>query len=392
MQIIRRVGIALLMLLIVVSVAQADFKKTKIAVLDFSLQGNNFETTDMGKIVAEWFITAMVKEGRFEVVERGMLQKIIAEQKLAMSGVVDESTATQLGKVLGVKVVITGTVMQLQGITEINARIIDVESASIITAENVRSSSTASLQQMVVQMSEKIIKNFPLEGYIVQRKKQNVTIDLGRRAGVRVGMEFMVYKEGNVIKHPKTGEVLDVEQIETGKLKIKSVRGKISEGEITKESEKGEIGYGQLVKSVRGPLKPLPAPVVRRAPAVQVNTSPAMVSVSVNAPTARRGTGSATQYIQQIKSENAIAQRDAAKRIIRARLFDASVTDVVAEYLLKGYNIKGRDRNHVDAMAWMCKALGASGNSKYTQILTTVSRDAVNRKLRGYAAKSLAQL
>jgi len=391
-QILRRAILVVLLLLIVVSGAQAEFKKTKIAVLDFSLQGKNFETADMGKIVAEWFITAMVKEGRFEVVERGMLQKIIAEQKLALSGVVDETTATQLGKVLGVKVVITGTVMQLQGITEINARIIDVESASIITAENVRSSNTASLQQMVVQMSEKIIKNFPLEGYIVRRKGQHVTIDLGKRTGVREGMEFVVYKEGNVIKHPRTGEVLDVEQIETGKLKIQSVRGKISEGEITKEAKKGEIGYGQLVKSVRGPLTPLPAPVVHQAPAVQVNTAPAMVSVSVNAPTVRRAPANADQYIKQIKSENAINQRDAAKRIIRARLFDTKVMDVVAEYLLKGYTKNSRDRNHVDAMAWMCKALGASGNSKYTKPLKTVAEKADNRKLRGYAAKSLAQL
>lgn len=382
---VMRLCLGLLMVVVLTSMAQADFKKTKIAVLDFNLQGSNFETEDMGKIVAEWFITALVKEGRFEVVERGMLQKIIAEQKLAMSGLVDESTATQLGKVLGVKVVITGTVMNLQNITEINARIIDVESASIITAENVRSASTTSLQQLVVQMSEKIIKNFPLEGYIVQRNKQNITIDLGRRAGVKEGMEFLVFKEGNVIKHPKTGEILDVQQIETGKIKIKSVRGKISEAKILEETSKGSIGYGQQVKSVRGPLKPLPAPVV-------VQAAPAMVSVSVAAPAKGNSKNNANTYIQQINSGNARSQRDASKRIIRARLFDVKVTDAVSSQLLKGFNDNARDRNHVDAMAWMCKVLGASGNSKYRKALTTVSKEAKNRKLRGYAQKSLAQL
>ncbi|OQY19182.1 MAG: hypothetical protein B6I36_04875 [Desulfobacteraceae bacterium 4572_35.1] len=397
MQILKRTGVmSLLLLVMFASIVQADFQRTKIAVLDFNLQGNDFETKDMGKIVAEWFITALVKEGRFDVVERGMLQKILAEQKLAMSGVVDESTATQLGKILGVKVIITGTVMKLQGITEINARIIDVQSASIIAAENVRSSSTASLQQLVVQMSDKIIKNFPLEGYIVKRKDKNVTIDLGRLAGVKKDMEFLVYKEGNVIKHPKTGEVLDVEQIETGKVKISSVRGKISEGTIVKESKKYKIGYGQLVKSVRGKLKPLPAPVVYRAPEVRVSNAPATVAVSVNAQgwrtTRPSPTAASAQYIKQLKSENAIAQRDAAKRIIRARLFDAKVTDTVEKALLRGYKSKGRDRNHIDAMSWLCKVLGASGNSKYIKTLTAVSKDASNRKLRGYASKSLAQL
>lgn len=385
-----RIIMLVLMVVVMVPQAQADFKKTKIAVLDFSLQGSNFETTDMGKIVAEWFITALVKEGRFEVVERGMLQKIVAEQRLALSGVVDESTATQLGKVLGVKVVITGTVMKLQNFTEINARIIDVESASIITAENVRSTSTSTLQQLVVQMSEKIIKNFPLEGYIVQRNKKNITIDLGQRAGVKEGMEFLVYKEGNVIKHPKTGEVLDVEQIETGKIKITSVRGKISEATIEKESTPNAVGYGQLVKSVRGPLTPI---VVETPPAPVA--APALVSVSVNAPAARNSGnagGEAQTYIKQLGSDNAIAQRDAAKRIIRARLYDAKVMDAAEKALLKGYNSHCNDRNQVDAMAWLCKALGASGNSKYRDALNTVSRDAANRKLRGYAQKALAQL
>lgn len=376
-----RMCLALMLVLSLCALAQADFNKTKIAVLDFNLQGSNFETEDMGKIVAEWFITALVKEGRFEVVERGMLQKIIAEQKLALSGLVDESTATQLGKVLGVKVVITGTVMKLQNITEINARIIDVESASIITAENVRSTSTTSLQQLVVQMSEKIIKNFPLEGYIVQRTGQNVTIDLGQRAGVKEGMEFSVYKEGNVIKHPKTGEVLDVQQIETGKIKIASVRGKISEAKIVNETSKGAVGYGHLVKSVRGPLKPQQPVIVQ--PVVQT------VTVPVAKPSAA---DNAQKYVKQIKSGDARSQRDAAKRIIREQLFDSSVMDVVSSQLKQDFNQNARDRNHIDAMAWMCKALGASGNSKYRDTLALVSKEAQNRKLRGYAQKSLAQL
>jgi len=87
---------------------------------------------DMGAIVAEWFITALVKAGRFDVVERAMLKKIITEQKISMTGVIDESTATQLGKLLGVKIIISGTVLKLQDVLEVNSRIIDVETGSIV--------------------------------------------------------------------------------------------------------------------------------------------------------------------------------------------------------------------------------------------------------------------
>ncbi len=230
--------------------ASAEFSKTKIAVLDFQLQGEDFDNKDMGTIVAEWFITAMVREGRFDVVERRMLEKILNEQKLAMSGVVDASSATQIGKLLGVKVIISGSVMKLKEVTEINARIIDVESASIIAAENIKSGATARLQDMVVEMSEKIIKNFPLEGYVVNRSGDSVTLDLGIRTGVKTGMRFIVFKEGQIIKHPKTGEVLDMERIETGKITITGVSQKICTAKIDEETDPGSINYSQLVKSL----------------------------------------------------------------------------------------------------------------------------------------------
>jgi len=237
--------------------AAADFQKNKIAVLDFQMQGKQYQNSDMGAIVAEWLITALVKEGRFEVVERRLLQKVMQEHQLAMSGVVDDSSISELGQILGVKIIISGAVLHFQNIIEVNARIIDVSNGSIIAAESVKSSSAASLESLVVQMAQIIIKDFPLEGYIVMRSGDKVSIDLGRKAGVKVGMRFMAFKEGNVIKHPKTGEVLDVEIIETGKLKITRVRQNIANAEIIQEDIPGEIVYGHMVKSISQGSQPI---------------------------------------------------------------------------------------------------------------------------------------
>jgi len=239
------------------SIAAADFKKNKIAVLDFQMQGKQYQENDMGAIVAEWLITALVKEGRFDVVERRLLQKILAEHQLAMSGVVDDKSISELGQILGVKIIISGAVLHFHNIIEANARIIDVSNGSIIAAESVKSTSAAGLEDLVIQMAKKIIKDFPLEGYIVMRNGNKVSIDLGKRAGVKVGMQFMVYKEGNVIKHPKTGEVLDIETIDTGKVKITRVRENIANADITRENNPGAIVYGQMVKSVSQGFKPI---------------------------------------------------------------------------------------------------------------------------------------
>jgi len=177
------IGLGLVLILIAAN-ASAEFKKNKIAVLDFQMQGKQYQNTDMGAIVAEWLITALVKEGRFDVVERRLLQKILSEHQLAMSGVVDDKSISELGQILGVKIIISGAVLHFQNIIEVNARIIDVSNGSIIAAESVKSASAAGLEELVVQMAQKIIKDFPLEGYIVMRRDNKVSIDLGRRAAL----------------------------------------------------------------------------------------------------------------------------------------------------------------------------------------------------------------
>lgn len=246
-----------LLLLFTVSTAAADFKKSKIAVLDFQMQGKQHQNTDMGAIVAEWLITALVKEGRFDVIERRLLQKILTEHQLAMSGVVDDKSISELGQILGVKIIISGAVLHFHNFIEANARIIDVSNGSIIAAESVKSTSAAGLENLVIQMAQKIIEDFPLEGYIVMRKGDQVSIDLGKRAGVKIGMQFIVYKKGSIIKHPKTGEVLDIETLETGKVKITRVRENIANADIREEKEPGAIVYGQVVKSISQGSNPI---------------------------------------------------------------------------------------------------------------------------------------
>jgi TolB-like protein len=177
------------------SAAHAEFKKTKIAVLDFQMQGEQSNTKDMGKIVAEWLITGLVETGRFDVIERRLLEKIMEEQKLGVTGAIDPSSAAQLGKILGVKTIVSGTVTSLEGFTEINARLIKVDTASIVAAEKVRASSAERLRDLVARITDKIAASFPLEGYIVQREGNKVAIDLGGGMGVKPGMRFLVVKE-----------------------------------------------------------------------------------------------------------------------------------------------------------------------------------------------------
>ena len=251
--------------------ASAEFKKAKIAVLDFGQQGDGGQNKDLGKIVAEWLITGLVETGRFDVIERRLLEKTIEEHAL---GMLDPGSVAQLGKILGVKTIVSGTILSFEGTIEINARLISVESASIIATEKVRASNAARLNDLVVQIVDKLVKAFPLEGYVVLRTDKNVTIDLGKISGVKPGMQFIVYKEGKIIRHPKTGEVLDVETIETGEIEISDVRDKIAIGTILKEVTPGAIDYGNMLRSaIKGQLMNFDEEPVKRKTSDDIQNS-----------------------------------------------------------------------------------------------------------------------
>ncbi len=229
--------------------SQAEFTKIKIAVLDFEQKGR-FETEDIGKMVAEWLTTDLVGTGRFDIIERKYLDKVLAEQKVGVSGIVDPSSASRLGQVLGVKTIVTGSVSNYGGTIDVNARLISVETASIRTAESASTDNSRDLRKLVTQISDKIMQAFPLEGYVIDRAGNKVILDLGRRQGVRSGMRFLAYVDGVTRKHPKTGEVLDVETIERGTLEIKEVKEKTATAVIVKESYTNAIDSKCMVRGL----------------------------------------------------------------------------------------------------------------------------------------------
>lgn len=99
----------------------------------------NFETTnvsrDLGTMVAELLTTALVETGQCDVIERGMLEKLIEEQRMQTT-VVDANQAASLGKQAGADMVALGRVMKLGDAYTITLRFVGVESAVVQTAKS----------------------------------------------------------------------------------------------------------------------------------------------------------------------------------------------------------------------------------------------------------------
>lgn len=82
-----------------------DKKVETLAVLNFEGPSGS------GPAMAELFSTKLVHGAYYKIVERERLNKILNEQKLGMTGMIDEKTAAQIGKLAGVQAIIVGKVI-----------------------------------------------------------------------------------------------------------------------------------------------------------------------------------------------------------------------------------------------------------------------------------------
>ncbi len=82
-------------------VSQAKFlKNKKIAVLPPVYMGKGPSSTP--EIVAERLTTGIVKKGAIQVIERGLMSKLLSEANHAMTGVIEEAAGQNVGKILKV--------------------------------------------------------------------------------------------------------------------------------------------------------------------------------------------------------------------------------------------------------------------------------------------------
>ncbi len=106
----------------------------KLAILTFDVLNTGRRDDSLGRMVAEFVTTAAVNSGSFDIAERELLAKVMKEQELGQSGIVDPSEARKIGQMVGAQAVLTGTVSRFGNQVRIDARVIDVESGKVLAA------------------------------------------------------------------------------------------------------------------------------------------------------------------------------------------------------------------------------------------------------------------
>lgn len=108
-------------------------KNPRVAVL--ALPYHNGIENNGSAMVAERLITPLAQAKGFRLIERSLLRNLLEENALYESGVLDPDSVKQMGKILGVDVIVSGTLIDLSGTeTEVNARVLDAQTGAVLTA------------------------------------------------------------------------------------------------------------------------------------------------------------------------------------------------------------------------------------------------------------------
>jgi len=105
-----------------------------VAVVPFSTTGMVGGEWDPGVMAAEYGVAHFARDGRFVVVEREGVNRLLKEQALALSGAVVDSGAVRSGMLLSAKYLVTGTVA-VDGKRQVfSARMVSTETGEIVGA------------------------------------------------------------------------------------------------------------------------------------------------------------------------------------------------------------------------------------------------------------------
>ena len=289
----KKVILFLAALCILVSPVMAAKKRIAVMDLEDKAQGQHGGWHNVGSGMADMITTGLVKSGKFNVIERAKLEKIMAEQKLGASGMVTTQTAAKIGQLLGVQYMVMGAVTEF-GIKEsklgvgnlgglfgvsggvdtrtntakvaMDVRLIDTSTGELIRAEKGEGEESSTgvaidlggvpsvdfgkdgfddtvIGKAVRKSIESIVRSFseaeanlPWTAKIIKVDGGKIWLNSGSEDGTQNGKEISIFRKGEELIDPDSGVSLGSSDTKLGTCKVTKVDPKFS---IAETSAKG---------------------------------------------------------------------------------------------------------------------------------------------------------
>ncbi|OIN99102.1 MAG: hypothetical protein COX65_08205 [Elusimicrobia bacterium CG_4_10_14_0_2_um_filter_56_8] len=222
--------------------------KRRIGVVEFENK-SAYGQGRLGGAASDILVTELVKSGKFIVVERDRMNKIMEEQKLQSQGMTDPQTVAKIGQVMGLEAIVVGSVSQFGVKKEgsdylltqskrqvadvtVDIRLIDVQSGQVIMADSGkgRAKTTkssflgmgtkggydetlegealrAALVQFVTNIASQLNRK-PWSCMIAAAASEDLYLNAGQDSGIIEGMKLECYKMGKEIRDPRSNLVI----------------------------------------------------------------------------------------------------------------------------------------------------------------------------------------
>jgi curli biogenesis system outer membrane secretion channel CsgG len=288
-------------------------QKPRIAVMNFDYATVKSDSqaifgtdVDIGKGITDLLVEKLVNGGAFSVIERKALDTLVTEQNISNSDRFDANSAAKLGHLLGVDVMIIGSITQFgrddkstnigggavggitgrfgvggvgkrqaKAVVGITARIVNTSTGEILSVatgkgESKRSGTTllgaggnssdagggvvdmkssnfantilgeaigqavdsvaSQLQENASKVPANVVK---VDGLVADVNGDTLVLNVGSKAGVKVGDKLSVVRTGREVRDPSTGKVIRRIEEALGEVVITEVDEQSSVGKYT---------------------------------------------------------------------------------------------------------------------------------------------------------------
>jgi TolB-like protein len=138
--------------------AQAPAKSEPAAVYPtaiFPFQERGSGATGMGEKISDILFASLSASPQIHLVDRADLKKVLEEQHLNLSGMVNPGQATQVGHLTGAKILVTGSVFEADKSLYLVAKIIGTETSRVLGA-SVKGKTTDELATLAEDLAKKV--------------------------------------------------------------------------------------------------------------------------------------------------------------------------------------------------------------------------------------------
>jgi CHAT domain-containing protein/tetratricopeptide (TPR) repeat protein len=223
-----------------------------LAFLDFRYQGPPTARAGQADFLLLRMTQALQADGRVVIVDRALLDKLLAELKLSTSELADPQAALRVGRILSARLIATGSFVNAGETGQFNVRLIETETTRVKAATTEMVTQPEQLSGVIEQVAQallaKLRQAYPLQGRIVQTTPEGVFLNLGAERGMAPGLVLQVFGKENPLEID--GKVVGYRREQVGFLEVVSVDGQFAQAKVLQLEPQTTLQQGWKVKEV----------------------------------------------------------------------------------------------------------------------------------------------